>query len=258
MQESGGDIEKDHAAVAKVLGEPFMLEFTEPVRKMRTHLMIGSAVGLAFVFMGLKVSQSNTVLGLQFEGLTEKKMLLGLVLFNAYLLIHFLWSSADSFLEWRVRLTGARVTHQTGTMWSHESADYPADPRQSTLHNWWLASAKGMVNVPTTLAKIDTDVTKAMELVSLQLAPNQEPQWVNIQTLNQGIIQQLNAVNSTLHQTSKVLGDVRIPVSLERFDRTFYLFQKSQTFRWILIEWLTPTVLGTLAISLLIQRLIIS
>lgn len=254
MQEESAELDEKRAAVAKVLGEPFMLEFTDPVRKMRTHLMIGSSVGLAVVFMGLKVNQNATLMGIQLEGLTEGKVLLGLLLFNLYLLIHFLWSSADSFVEWRLRLTGTRLAHVTVAKLGSGSADYPSDPRQSTLYCWWKESAKEMVHIPNTLAQIDTQLTQVMADVAAKLAPAQTPEWIRIQILNQGILSQLGEVRQTLAKTSEVLEDARIPISLERFDRRFYFYQKSQTYRWILVEWLIPTLMAASAIGFLIHR----
>lgn len=254
MQKGSEDIEKNREAVAKVLGEPFMLEFAEPVRKMRTHLMIGSTVGLAVGLMGLKVNPNATLLGIQLEGVTEGKMLLGLMLFNIYLLIHFLWSSLDSFFEWKLRLTGTRVTYQTGAKLGSKSADYPSDPRQSTLHLWWIGSAKSMIDLPSTLKHVDTQLTQFMEFAKVKLDSAQDPHWVNIQTLNAGILRDLNEVKRTLEKTSEVLNDARISVSLERFDRRFYYYQKSQTYRWILIEWFLPTSMAVLSILYLFHR----
>lgn len=40
-------------AVAKALGEPFGVEFTDAVTKMRTHLLIAAVISIAAVLLDL-------------------------------------------------------------------------------------------------------------------------------------------------------------------------------------------------------------
>ena len=117
--------EKKQREAAKAMGEPFAIDFSESVRTMRTHLLIGSTIGLAAVFMGLKIKPDSAVFGLQFEGLTDAKITWLLLLVNVYLFIHFLWCSIDAFQEWKIRLTGSKVAFVTGMVWGHESVAIP-------------------------------------------------------------------------------------------------------------------------------------
>jgi len=249
------ELKKKRDAVAQALGQPFMLDFTEVVLKMRTHLLVGSSIGLAAVFMNLRIKTDSAVFGLQFEGLTDTKVMVALLLVNMYLFVHFFWGSIDAFQEWRLRLTGAKVAFLTSARFGDESVDGPSDPRQSTLYNWWLESARNMHPVRDALARIDEKHRIVMEGVRGNLDLAQDPTLVSFQMSNQEILTSLSKVASSLEKSSVLLNNDRIPVSLERFDHAFKLFLKSQNMRWLLLEWLTPVLIGFSANGSLIWRL---
>lgn len=248
--------ERKQKEAAKAMGEPFMIDFSESVRTMRTHLLVGSTIGLAAVFMGLKIKSDSVVFGLQFEGLTDAKITWLLLLVNVYLFVHFLWCSIDALQEWRLRLTGSKVAFVTGMSWGHESVDYPADPRQSTLYNWWVQSAKGMTSVQQAFAQVDEKLNWVMQQVVGQLSLGQAPTLIAFQTANQQLAQSFMEIKASMDKASEVLTDARIPVSLERFDRAFKVFLRSQNVRWLVLEWLFPIAVGASAIGLLLKRVL--
>lgn len=248
--------EKKQQEVEKAMGEPFAIDFSESVRTMRTHLLIGSTIGLAAFFMGLKIKPDSTVFGLQFEGLTDAKITWLLLLVNVYLFIHFLWSSIDALQEWRLRVSGSKVAFVTGMTWGHESVDYPADPRQSTLYNWWVESAKGMTPIKQTLDQVDEKLGWVMKKMEDNLSLGQDPSLIAIQTANQEMTKSIRDLRSSMDKASELLTDARIPVSLKRFDRAFEVFLRSQNMRWLLLEWLFPIAVGMSAIGLLVKRVL--
>ena len=81
--------EKKNKAVEKALGEPFGLDFSEAVTRMRTHLLIAAVISIGAVLLEVKIKADAPMLGIQFEGLTERKILLALISISSYLLVHF-------------------------------------------------------------------------------------------------------------------------------------------------------------------------
>jgi hypothetical protein len=49
------------------------------------------------------------------------------------------------------------------------------------------------------------------------------------------------------------ITDDRIPTSLKRFDRWFELFQRSQNFRWLFIEFAAPVAFSIVALYYLLK-----
>src|SRR5271156_3294535 len=135
------DLESEVAAVSKVLGEPVFAELSERAWRVRTTLVVVAMVAIAVSYLNLKVDPAAAVFGLSFSGVTDKSIRIGLLMSVFYLAIHFVWVSWDSFNEWRIRRTGTRVAYVTTGRFGEASADYPGDPRQSTLYNWWRDQA---------------------------------------------------------------------------------------------------------------------
>lgn len=247
-------------ATQKNLGEPFGLEFSEPVRKMRTHLLMAVAVSIFAVVFELKIKPDVPVFGVPFEGLTEKKILSGLVAINVYLLLHFLWCSIDVFNEWRLRRTGTMTAYveTADNFFGDEALDFSDDPRQSTLYGWWSRKSVRMIALPQTIAAIDQKIATMMEAVMVELNKAQTPELVRWQTTFSSLSQQLSAVAEALKDEKKILESERIPASLQRFDDSFRALRTSQNVRWLFLEWLFPLLLGVVAISLLAQKIYIA
>lgn len=244
--------EKNIKAVQKVLGEPVICEFDAKTQKIRTMLFLLSIISIAYLLGGLKIEAASSFLGLKFSGLDDqlfRYMLLGAV---AYLAMHFVWCAADSFMEWRLRITGTKVAFVTTGTFASEHADYPNDPRQSTLHNWW----KGQANSINGIDEKIEDINTTFEAINSEIERIQdEGQTLNINNVIQSLSHIRNEVanlRGKVEEVKKTLDANRVPASLERFDGWFKIFLKSQNVRWLLIEFLLPISLGIWAVYLLI------
>lgn len=246
--------EKNVKEVQKVLGEPFWYEFQDSVIKIRRNLLITSIVTIA-VFLGdLHIDPGSTIFGLKFTGLTDDFVKIGLSLITIYFFVHFLWCGIDSFFEWRARVTGTKVAFVTTGRFAGKGADYPNDPRQSTLYNWWLDQAHKISNISETMNKIEYDI-KEWD-ATLKEKYNKGADSINITnacSLINRAIQSINELKRSIKNVEQTLKSNRIPASLERFDNWFKLLLKSQNLRWLFIEFLLPLSLGGFAIFLMVK-----
>jgi len=239
-------------AVEKVLGEPAFAEFTSNAWKIRTNLIIVSVISIAVVFADLHIDTGSTVLGLKFQGLNDSVLTKGLFGVTLYLLLHFIWSAIDSLLEWRLRVTGTKVAFVTTGMFASDHADYPRDPRQSTLYNWWKDDARKIGNLTGKLSDIEKKLNEWDTRLKTQFT--EKPDAMNI-------VNATNLINSARDEVVKLKGSVtevkatisalRIPVSLRRFDRWYHLFLRSQNLRWLVVELGAPILVGSYALVLL-------
>lgn len=239
-------------AMAKYLGEPFMSEFTESVRKMRTHLLIGAVIAIAAVFMDLTINPDSPVFGVQFKGLSERKILIGLFLINLYLLVHFFWSSLDSYREWEIRLTGYENADVLDVPFYNDQTDFAKDPRQSTLYNWWLKSARQ-------IQPLDEMMRNLIENIDSMIASGTQifdpPRGSNFNAEMGKVRSELDKIDKAMETVNTTLTNSRLVSSLALFDTRFRHFHASQNLRWILIEWLLPIGIGLLALCGLIWKL---
>lgn len=241
-------------AVRKVLKEPFAGDLTESAQKIRRTLFVFSLSALLVVHFGIKVNPESSILGLRFDGLTDDLIRQGLLLTVGYLWLHFLWCVIESFAEWRLRLTGTRVAHKTVGVFSSEAGDYPDDPRQSTLYNWWADSIESGQSLRE---GFETAKTKFEELRQIIAAGG-----------DSGVVQsefhrrindlgsQVTRLKHDVDALAKVLESNRIPVSLERFDGWWRWMLRSQSMRWIIVDATLPLIVGATAIGYLMLDLL--
>lgn len=242
-------------AVEKVLGEPVAPELSENVWRVRKNLVIISAIAIAAVLADLRIDDGSSLLGLKLSGLSDAVLRTGLLCVLAYLSIHFLWAAFDSFLEWRLRITGTRLSFITTARFASEDGDYPNDPRQSTLYTWWLNDAKRIGNLSARLPDLErllqnldqdlraryTNGTDAMNIVNA-CRPIHDARDVMVK------------LQQSIDEVQKAISASRVPVSLKRFDGWFELFLRSQNLRWLVIDILVPALLAGFAILLLCQH----
>jgi hypothetical protein len=66
--------------------------------------------------------------------------------------------------------------------------------------------------------------------------------------------EQMMTLHRSIAETQKALSAIRVPASLERFDKWFELFLRSQNLRWLVVDFLVPVFVAGYAIVLLCQR----
>jgi hypothetical protein len=242
---------KDIEAVQKILGEPIAVGLTDRAWRARTQLLVVSLVAIGVVWFKLRVDTQATVFGFSLTGLTDRAVHDALGLAVAYLLVHFIWMAWESFAEWRLRLTGTRVAFVTAGIFGNEEADYPRDPRQSTLANWWGQSAPRVGNLSKGVGPL-IDMLAAQEAAIREACLTGNPINVDNATALLGQVRQAaNELKGAIESMGKTLRSLRIPASLDRFDQAYRHFLTSQNVRWLLLDALLPIGMAILALILL-------
>lgn len=237
----------------KALGEPLMPEFTDYIRRVRNLLVVISLISIGVVVGGLSIDPASSVLGVRFQGLSDELIRKGLIIANAYLLIHFFWGGFDNWLEWGARLTGTRVAFVTTARIASEHGDYPSDPRQSTLYNWWKDSASKISSLTEPL-EITKEKLAAWEKRVEEAILKNDPNLMTVVQSFREIRENIDDVKKKIESVEGTLTAARIPASLERFDSRFKLMLRSQNIRWLILELSFPMLLGGWAIGLLINE----
>jgi hypothetical protein len=248
-------VKKKREAAEQILGKPFAAAMSDATEKIRRNLMVASCLTIAIVILGVRVSQTNTLLGISFDGLTADTLKKGLLAVNTYMLIHFLWCMFDELQEWRLRVTGTRSAYITGGTFGGDDADYPSEPRQSTLHNWWLRAATRFPRTEEAISRLDGSLERLLETEEVKRNSGQIQPVSNAGVLLQQIKSDMGTLLAELNQTKAVLASPRVSVSLERFDKAYELFLRSQNLRWVVVEAGFPMLLGAASLGLLIRDL---
>lgn len=251
-------IEKEHEAVEQVLGKPFAAAMSDATEKIRRNLLVVSAITIAIVILGVRVAPANTLLGISFEGLTADALKKGLLAVNSYMLAHFLWCMLDELQEWRLRVSGTRSAFITAGTFGSEHADYPTEPRQSTLYNWWRTAAARFVRTDEAIKRLDGAVERLIATEEVKRNSGQIQPVSNAGVLLQQIKSDIATLLNEVNQTKAVLMSQRINVSLKRFDRAFQLFLRSQNLRWLVIEAGFPVIFGLTSLAILVRDLYFS
>lgn len=229
----------DVEALKKTLGEPFMLEFTDYIRKVRNNLMFLGVLSIFIVYQHINIESGSSLFGLKLQGWNMH--LIHIVLFGliTYFLIHFIWLAWDYYTEWKLRLTGTHLIHQGA--FQPEEIDIVNDLRQTTLYHWWLKHTKNINPLKEIISSLEKSVLQIKDDTG-ESSRVKEEQYINI-------VNNLASINQNLNTFTKAIESKRIPASLEKFDNTFYHFQKSQGWRWAIIELFLPILIGVFALS---------
>jgi hypothetical protein len=243
--------EKD---VRTALGEPFSADFNDYTRKLRMNLIVASFIALIIVYAHVSILPSSTFFGLTFRGLTDRIVLIALLLVNVYTSLHFLWCSYDHVLEFILRQSGSRVAFQTGSSFGHPHVDYPKNPRQSTLYNWWIKIGRDLPDLKNGMEKVLADFDVLQKQFN-ETKPETTAGAADVAGQINGLRLNLGELTRGIEKTIEVMDSPRITVSLSRFDGAFRRMLQSQNLRWLIFELGIPAVMGILAITMLSMRI---
>lgn len=241
-------------AVEKALGNPIDGDLSDNALKVRRNLLVFGMISIFITIGGVKLDPTSSVLGFKFSGVSETLITNALLAANVYFLLHFIWYAFEGLLEWRLRVTGTRLAFLTGSRYGSEHADYPDDPRQSTLYNWWLFNAKRIGSFKVTADDLSDKIKTWQDKISPFQNGIDSPDFDNaMNTLNQAKAA-VDKLSKQIETAEKTFTATRIPCSLGRFDGWFKLFLKSQNIRWLLIDILLPVAIGATATYLLLAK----
>lgn len=216
-------IKDECEAVEKILKEPIFIGLDEKAIKTRNSLIGFSTFALFYTLGNLSIvsTKGYSFFGLSLSGVTDEKVKLFLLLTVSYFLIHFVWSSWDTFWEWKLRITGTNASFITTATMDMDEVDNINHPRQCTLSGWWLKQKK--------------------RFEAIENNPKLSPE---------------KALESTFKALNDELSNKkRLQCSLERFEKRFFSFQKSQHIRWFIFEFLFPLLLGSSAVICLLTKI---
>ncbi|MFG0461508.1 hypothetical protein ACF8GG_19585 [Pseudomonas sp. yb_1] len=250
-----GQREKDIAAVGEVLGKPSGFDISEPAMKVRKSLLAASIALLCLVMAKIEPSDTFTIFGVAFKGVTADKIVVGGILVLIYSMIHFLTYIVELIMEFRVRVTGAKVAYQTGARAGSQYVDYPDDPKQSSLSNWWKDQARRLLVLDEFIDKMNAD----LEEVKLRLGSPGEvrgaPDEIATSQLMGQVVGNLQKLKMDVQNNREVLMSPRIEVSLQRFETWHKDLISLQGLRVVVLEVAFPILLGTVSLALAVHYL---
>lgn len=228
--------ERKAKAEASLLS-PFMDDFPENTIKIRRNLLAVAILALFYKLGDLKVAKDSTFLGVKLEGLTQCHIDIAFGLFLSYFILHFLWNSLDYIREYRLRATGmkmkmreigVRMGKTDGGMRINEIA--LDDIRQSTLFTWFDQHKDTLCGTTTKLKKFVEEFEDKED-------------------------QNLKNISERLKRIETELTNLdTMEAGLQQFGKSFFSFVQIQSWRWLLLEWLFPLIVGLVALGALVYR----
>lgn len=223
------------------LGEPIAPDFSDYARKIRNNLIVIGVISTVLTTQNVLLDPKSAFLGLQFVNVQTDLIFKILFFLTIYFLVHFVWIAWDHYLAWELRLTGTHTEHKG--VFSNGIEDTSNDLSQTTLYYWWETKAKRMekqhVNVQKLIDELEAFKLKYQEgSITDGKAPS----------LNE-LSKNLSDLKKSYSEYTETVSDIRIPASLERFDKRFHYFNNSQSWRWLGLELMLPVGVGIIAIG---------
>ena len=236
----------------KTLGAPIGFGISDTAMKLRRNLLLTSVVVIILVLGEIQAGADFSLLGVKLTGVTPFKLMVGLAVMLGYNLVHFAWYCYEFYSEWAIRITGTKLGFVTGAKWASEGADYPDDPKQSSLYTWWLQEARSMGSYRDLLVKVE-DGLKSLNGHIDELQRKDMSTAGSVSRSIQEVKSSLDQIKRSVESSEGVILSTRIPVSLERFDNRFRLLLNSQNIRIVLIEIGLPLAVSASSVVFLIR-----
>ncbi|KJZ67247.1 hypothetical protein [Pseudomonas fluorescens] len=243
--------------VERVLGSPVGYDLSEPAAKTKRVVISLSIAMACLVLAKIEPGDQFSLAGITLKGITSYKLILGLLIALCWTYVHFGWYAVESFMEWRLRITGTKVAFVTTGMLASHNGDYPGDPKQSTLYNWWVGQARQMKPLGAKVDEIENRI--ALLKTEIDSPTPVSPGVAGVTERDKGFTKLENALLQLRHElmaSTKAVESERIPASLARFDGWFRNLLTLQNVRVLVVDIAFPMVLGVAAIWLGVRYLI--
>ena len=244
-----------------ILSEPFLDLLDDNTLRIRRNLLFLSAFTLFYLHNSFSLSSESSFLGLKFNSISVESINWGIFFVLVYHIVHFFLNVFDFTLQSRLRITGNKVRHVTVAKGASDDLDYPDDPKQSTLYNWWNSQLQRLDNIDVIQKEIQEITNNQKQLIEMINDNIKNPQKDNIlKNLSvkvSDLDRRLNSANLSekLNDILLILRKKRIIESLKRFERWFCFYQRQQVFRIFVIEIGMPIMLGVYTLTQVIKIL---
>ena len=232
-------------AIEESLGNPVLADVPDELRKTKRNLLVVAGVVIFASLAEIEVTQAG-FLGFQFTNPSEWWLDLSLLCVVAYLFAQFAWQVADYLMQTRVRITGTRVAHVTTARAAGSEGDYPNDPSQSSLYYWWSEETKSSKGLHKTVAELE-GAAERIDAFANQPENAANPNINHVESAAHDLRRATGELQRQIEQWEKVITSQRIPLSLERFDRWFGCFTRSQVWRLFVLDIALPSLVAGLA-----------
>ena len=207
-----------------------------------------SSVAILAYLSGVQ-TEATGFLGLKFNGLEQIWLQIALFSVVVYLFLQFVWQMWDYIQFSKLRITGTRVSHVTTARYGSEHGDYPDDPIQSTLYQWWSTQAEMIGNLSQVADELHR-VAGQLEEAAQRPGNMEQPNINHVQLTGSQINKDAAKLGRQIEAASKAITAERIPISLKRFDAWFRRFRVSQVCRMVVLDMAIPVILGLAGICL--------
>lgn len=214
----------DEEKLKKLMDHPVFLAYDSNARIIRAQLFFVAFSTIFLIWSEVQIGKESSILGIRLDGLTTEHVLFIVLFLLFYQIVHFLWVSWESILEWRIRQTALDTGGWGGGGINISAKDPSEKVRQTTLYAYI-----------TYVMGPDVDRIKS-------LSDDKE----NIK---------IDDISKSVESIKNNLENERIYDSLWRFDNWFKMFYKAQNCRWLLLDFLLPLLLGCFAIALVMKIL---
>lgn len=208
--------------------EPNIEPLDENTQRIRRNLLAASIIVFFIACGSSGIDPESTFLGIKFKN-ADLTAISVLVLFSvSYFLFHFCWSIQDHFTANKLRLTGLQVA-KAGTNWG-PPVQYDTEVEknsQSTIYGWFSSQVK------------------EQKMSKLHLTDTGEEGDQSAEKLSEN-----------LEQIEEKLFIVRI--ALNRLEKGFWAYQKSQLLRWYILDVGIPVFLGSISIGMMLAKIYLS
>lgn len=242
----------DQSRIERIMKEPSPLEATEYEERIRRNLLVFSALAIISLFLKISPSDKAQVWGVGFENLTTKSIYIVLSFVIFYEFSHYLWLIWNKFSFWRVRLTGCKLEVVRGNGPSPfgssapDLADHIGIEGNSTLYNWLLENRgkyhAAMGSFESTQASLNLLVDKV------------KGEDLKNETMS-SLIEEVAKLKSATETLINYLNNERLNESLRRFDNWFDMLVRSQSWRWVILDFITPLLAGIIALCMLLLEI---
>lgn len=229
---------------SKVYESVVIPDLSDTARKLKNNVVLFSVISIFMFFGDVSISESSSFLGFSFNGLTQDKIYVGMVLAITYSSIHYALLLNDSLSEWALRCSVVNCKNKINPSGDLSLSIVLQNEKYNNLYFWWQYHKHYYDNLSDNLADISKLIDEFKEKMDCDTDDCHKDGHIYFHRFSSDLYE----LREYLSSVAYVFQGNPIEKALKNFDARFRSFLLFQNIRWLIFEYIVPFSLASLSL----------
>lgn len=219
-------------------------DLSDTARKLKNNVVMFSVISVFMFFGDVTISENSSFLGFSFNGLTQEKIYIGMVLAITYSSVHYALLLKDSLSEWALRCSVVHSKSEINPGGDLSLSIVLQNEKYNNLYFWWQYHKHYYDTLSDNVADLSKLIDDFKTKMDCDSDNSQKDENIHFHRFSSDLYELREYLSSVVY----LFEGNPIENSLKNFDARFRSFLIFQNIRWLVFEYIVPFSLASVSL----------